>query len=94
MELSDEKVLESLLSVWAQDQRVKRLGRSGLPKPIPELPATGPRIKSVRRSCKCTVCPRCLENARWERIFKEKFEDPDYYLRRSVTLESPLSELS
>ena len=32
-----------------------------------------------RGQCKCGSCTRCLDNARWERIFREKFEDPDYY---------------
>lgn len=32
-----------------------------------------------RRSCSCGGCKRCLENAHWERIFQEKFADPNYY---------------
>ena len=35
------------------------------------------------RVCKCGRCQRCQDNARWERIFKEKFEDPTYYTRPS-----------
>jgi hypothetical protein len=31
------------------------------------------------RRCTCGTCKQCLENARWERIFNEKFGDPDYY---------------
>ena len=36
---------------------------------------------AVRRSgrCACGVCRRCLDDARWERIFKERFADPGYY---------------
>jgi hypothetical protein len=29
--------------------------------------------------CKCGTCARCLDNAKWDRIFNEKFGDPDYY---------------
>jgi hypothetical protein len=33
------------------------------------------------RRCACGTCTTCIENARWERIFREKFADPDYYTR-------------
>jgi hypothetical protein len=39
------------------------------------------RVKS-RRRCTCGECPRCQEDARWERIFNEKFADPEYYAHR------------
>ena len=37
-------------------------------------------IKGPRR-CVCGRCVACLENARWERIFQEKFgqQERDYY---------------
>jgi hypothetical protein len=44
------------------------------------------------RRCSSGQCAMCLDNARWERIYKEKFEDPDYYHRRDVVL-SPGSAL-
>jgi hypothetical protein len=28
---------------------------------------------------KCNACFTCVDNAKWERIFNEKFADPDYY---------------
>jgi hypothetical protein len=34
-----------------------------------------------------------MENARWERIFEEKFADPDYYTRHGVQHSSPLISL-
>lgn len=40
-----------------------------------------PLPKPRRRSCKCGICNQCVEDARWERIFAEKFEDKDYYRR-------------
>lgn len=38
-----------------------------------------PPIRTRPSQCKCGACERCLDNARWDRIFREKFEDPDYY---------------
>ncbi len=43
-----------------------------------------------RRRCQCGQCKSCLENARWERIFNEKFADPNYYSGLAVRYESPL----
>ena len=44
--------------------------------------------------CRCGSCPVCLDSARWERIFQEKFADPDYYARREPRRGSSLSWLS
>ena len=38
----------------------------------------------------CAICAFCLENARWDRIFREKFADPDYYKAVPVRFSSPL----
>ncbi len=46
-----------------------------------------------KRRCACGVCRDCVENARWERVFAEKFADPDYYQRRPISFSSPLSTL-
>jgi hypothetical protein len=51
------------------------------------------RATKGRRKCECGTCPRCLENARWERIFSEKFADAEYYKPRSVWGGSSLSWL-
>ena len=41
--------------------------------------------------CRCGVCPSCLENQKWERIFRDKFADPDYYNRDlELRFSSPL----
>lgn len=32
-----------------------------------------------RQFCECKQCKWCLDNARWERVFEEKFADPAYY---------------
>jgi hypothetical protein len=46
--------------------------------------AAAPEFRPVksRRRCTCGECPRCQEDARWERIFNEKFADPEYYAHR------------
>ncbi len=49
-----------------------------------------PAAKRRNRRCQCGQCRRCLEVARWERIFAEKFEDPTYYTRLTVRTASPL----
>jgi hypothetical protein len=45
-----------------------------------------------RQGCACGACQTCLENARWERIFNEKFADHSYYRNRGPQFSSPLSE--
>ncbi len=45
---------------------------------------------STRRRCNCGVCSFCMENARWEKIFKEKFADPNYYKGLPIKFSSPL----
>ena len=55
-----------------------------------------PTVKTRRSSgrCQCGQCRNCQENARWERIFQEKFANADYYhhdLR--IRYASPLSSV-
>ena len=50
-----------------------------------------PRSRSAGR-CDCGKCKACEDNARWERIFNEKFADPDYYTTRHLTLGSSLAK--
>ena len=45
-----------------------------------------------RQYCLCGQCRWCLDNARWERIFNEKFLDPTYYGRLTVRHSSTLAE--
>ncbi len=52
--------------------------------------------KSRRASgrCQCGQCRNCQENARWERIFQEKFANSDYYHHDiRVRYASPLSSV-
>ena len=43
--------------------------------------------------CRCQNCATCIDEARWERIFREKFADPTYYGRQSGRTSSPLVDI-
>ena len=45
------------------------------------------------RRCSCGTCVRCIDNARWNRIFNEKFADPSYYGGLSVRQNSSLARV-
>lgn len=48
------------------------------------------RVMPRNRRCNCGACATCQDNARWERIFAEKFEDPYYYSDLPLRHASPL----
>ena len=50
-------------------------GPSGVPEQSRHRPLTVKR----RLYCECGRCRWCLDNARWDWIFSEKFNDPNYY---------------
>jgi len=43
-----------------------------------------------RMRCSCGHCRQCQDDARWNRIFAEKFADPAYYTRSVIHTASPL----
>jgi len=92
MELSDEKVLELLLRGWEQQTSRKRPARVRMPAAPRATVYQAPERKSSARHCRCGVCVKCQENARWDRIFQAKFADPDYYKQRSITHISSLAD--
>jgi len=51
------------------------------------------RNNQSKASCRCKRCEACLDDARWERIFQEKFADPSYYGRQQYRTSSPLVDL-
>ena len=71
MELTARSLVEELISAGH-----RRPGRRRTALPLASAPAHRPR------RCQCGACAPCLDNARWERIFREKFADPTYYQRR------------
>ena len=68
------------------------------PKPAERFKLQPTAAKAVtaarrrRRLCRCGKCGTCKDNARWERIFQEKFADPEYYRQPlHIRYSSPLS---
>jgi len=52
----------------------------------------GPYSPQQRQRCNCGQCPACLGNARWDRIYAEKFADPAYYAGIVIRHNSALAE--
>lgn len=73
MELTDLTVISSLLAECGSSR--KSPTRRGFPERV-KTPFYPRRKRSL---CKCGLCKMCHENARWDRIFNEKFADPSYY---------------
>ena len=57
----------------------------------PLRPETEPKRPDRSHPCACGACPRCRDNARWNRIFDEKYADPSYYGRVSIRHNSSLA---
>lgn len=81
--LADLETVQALLAIptAAEVKARDRAASSG----------AGPRRQLVR--CTCGSCRICRDNARWERIFQEKFADPHYYSHPPARHASPLVEL-
>jgi len=58
--------------------------------PSPHNPA---QVHRRRRPCRCGLCRTCRENARWERVYNEKFADTGYYIGLRLSCRSPLGDL-
>jgi hypothetical protein len=81
MELSNPSLIEMLLATEPRQRRPRTVAGSKH------------QYGTDQQRCRCGRCNRCVENARWERIFKQKFEDPDYYKRSLFRGGSSLSWL-
>jgi hypothetical protein len=81
VELTDQKIIEALMTAVA---RRKQARHSRQPK-------SSEGISERRTRCSCGQCAMCLDNARWEAIFNEKFADPDYYKARPMRSASSLN---
>ena len=90
MELADPRMLAELLDTHA---RISRGRPSRKKPPSPNRVSLAPPCPKVKR-CHCGVCPRCREEARWNRIFDERFADPDYYKERPTPFGSSLGWLA
>lgn len=51
------------------------------------------RVYARRRTCRCGLCRACRENARWERVYNEKYADAGYYIGLRLSCRSPLDDL-
>ena len=90
MELASQDLIAKLL----QDAGGATPARS--PRGAVRMDGSRPRERAAARwkqRCHCGLCRQCLDDARWERIFTEKFADPEYYTRRHVRCVSPLDSL-
>jgi hypothetical protein len=76
LELSDANALQAVLNIGQATQRPRQRRDDGAP------PTTNQHSTMALRRCKCGHCRVCLDNAKWERIFQEKFADPNYYTPR------------
>ena len=71
IQLAEENILDALRGpVQRQPRMTTNASRPSLDRH---------RFQVAVRPCSCGKCARCVENARWDRIFNEKFADPDYY---------------
>lgn len=99
------EIIELLRRIAALDegsgQRDRQLAQTALDalQQANPLPERAPRKSRPRGSgippkpgCGCGGCRWCVDNARWERIFNEKFHDPSYYGPLSVRHSSTLSD--
>lgn len=85
MELADPKLISALIVEHRKPRKV--VAHRG------SLASISAIRGSKARRCQCGRCPFCIENDRWERIFKEKFADPNYYEPKPLRVGSSLEWL-
>lgn len=79
MPITDTAIMDIVMkSAPATSRKLSGPRMSKLPANEAEyrLPA-----KTTKPRCNCGQCATCQDDARWERIFREKFADPLYYQR-------------
>jgi len=90
VELASQDLISALLREAARS-RPARSPRGGA-----QMDGAQPQRRTSERRrprCHCGHCRQCQDDARWERIFAEKFADPEYYTRRHVRCTSPLESI-
>lgn len=94
---SDLLPWETMPGTVVECDAVPEVRRAAAPAPFQAQPIPEARIVKTRRStgrCHCGQCRNCQENARWERIFQEKFANSDYYHHDiRIRYASPLSSI-
>jgi hypothetical protein len=90
-----QTALELLSGAVAAEHRQRSCQEPRPPKSVktPPPPGTHRSARSTgrRRLCRCGICKACRENARWERIYNEKFADLGYYNGLRLSNRSPLA---
>jgi hypothetical protein len=86
MQLGEPQTIQALLASIGQPVRGSR---NRAPAVVNPKPARSFKALGCVRGC---TCRRCSENARWERIFQEKFADPSYYSYPTTRNGSSLSD--
>jgi hypothetical protein len=72
----------------------RRIVAPAAPQVDPVAQARPARSRRPSGRCQCGQCRNCQENARWERIFQEKFANSDYYHHDiRIRYASPLSSV-
>jgi hypothetical protein len=84
MELSSPESIRSLLAAFGEPAGVR---------PSRDARNTARAARRERIRCSCGRCRQCQDDARWNRIFAEKFADPAYYTRRIIHTASPLTSI-
>lgn len=84
MELSSPESIRSLIADFEDPTRVQQRHASEVARLA---------RKGRKKRCKCGHCKQCLDEARWDRIFTEKFADPTYYNHIVIHTTSPLTSI-
>jgi hypothetical protein len=79
-----QTALEMLCGVPAREPELAK-------KVNPRRSTPGPAPIVRQRPCCCGRCKACADNARWERVFNEKFADVEYYSGLRLAQRSPLA---
>ena len=93
MELADPRMIEELMATHARISTARQARRKRSSPPPMAVGLTADRCPKVKR-CRCGTCQRCQEEARWDRIFNERFADPNYYKDRPAVFGSSLGWLA
>ena len=86
MQLGTPETIQTLLASLGQPVRGARR------RPQAEINLKPVRIQKVHGCPRGCTCRTCSDNARWERIFQEKFADPSYYSNPITRNGSSLSD--
>jgi hypothetical protein len=86
MQLSTPETIQTLL---ASIEQPVRGSRPRTPIVIKSKPVRPYRVSGCGAGCTCRTCS---DNARWERIFQEKFADPSYYSNPTTRNGSSLAD--